>query len=383
MFDESPEELYEAAPCGYLSTAPNGRIVRSNRTFSEWTGYNQQELTSKRFLDLLTVGGKIFYETHFALMLRMHGHADEIAVDLACKDGGIIPTLVTAQQKRDAAGEPILNGLTIFNATERKRYEQELLHARRRAEETAAELSRVNNDLTRSNSALLKANEELAQFTYAANHDMQEPLRNISVYAQLLAKRYQGVLDGNGALFLRNILDGTRRMQLLIEDLLAFSRAQNSALVLRPTEMETALVVALSNLQASIDESGAVVTHDKLPKVTADASRMVQVFQNLIGNAIKYRRQEKTPHVHISAAKQKPGEWLVDVEDNGIGFEPRYAEQIFGMFKRLYGREIPGTGIGLAICKKVIESHGGRIWATSMPGIGSHFYFTIPDGVPC
>ena len=380
VFEESAEELYEMAPCGYMSTTSNGRIVKVNRTFSEWTGYKQQQLTGgMRFLDLLTVGGRIFYETHFDLLLRMHGHVDEIALDVACKGGGIIPTLVTAKQKRNTAAEPVLNRLTIFNATERKRYEHELLNARKRAEDSAAELSCANAELARSNVALLKANDELAQFAYAANHDLQEPLRSITVYTQLLAKRYQGVLDDNADSFIRYILEGSLRMRRLIEDLLSFSRAQNSGLVLRPTEMELALDVALANLRSSIDESGAIITHDKLPRATVDAARMVQVFQNLVGNAIKYRRPEKTVRVHISVSRQGLEEWLLGVEDNGLGFEPQYSEQIFGMFKRLYGKEIPGTGIGLAICKKVIESHGGRIWATSKPGVGSHFHFTVPD----
>jgi PAS domain S-box-containing protein len=379
--EESAEELYETAPCGYLSTTPEGRIIRVNRTFLEWMGYEHRQLTGGlRFLDLLTVGGKIFYETHFALLLRLHGHVDEIALDLECPDGRVIPTLVSARQKRNAAGEPVLNRLTVFNATERKRYERELLKARKRAEESVAELSRVNAELAQSNAALLKANEELAQFAYAANHDLQEPLRNIRIYVQLLARRYQGDLDEEAGTYLHYILDSSLRMQMLIDDLLSFSRAQSSDLVLRPTEMEFALGAALSNVRSSLDESGAIVTHAQLPWVMVDAARMIQVFQNLVGNAIKYRKPGETARVHISVTREEgSAEWLFAVEDNGLGFASQYSEQIFGMFKRLHGREMPGTGIGLAICKRIIESHGGRIWATSTPGVGSRFCFTIPD----
>lgn len=383
LADESAEDLYENAPCGYLSTTPGGRIVRINKTLLEWLGAERREtIEGKRFPDLLTIGGKIFYETHFALMLRMHGDVREIALDVVCAQGRVLPVLVTAVQKRDAAGSPVLNRMTVFNATERRRYEQELLIARKRAEESAAELLRVNAELSRSNAALLTANEELGHFAYAASHDLKEPLRTITTYAQLLARRYQDALGDEARGFISDIADSARRMQSLISDLLAFSQAQGSYLVLRPTEMEQALSVALSNLRAAIDETNASVTHGKLPLVIMDAARIAQVFQNLVGNAIKYRKPEEPPKVHISAAKETGNDWLITVEDNGLGFEARYSEQIFGVFKRLHGREIPGTGIGLAICKKIIEAHGGRIWATSTPGKGSQFFFTMPDRPP-
>lgn len=382
LLEESAEELYEGAPCGYLSTTPDGLIIRVNMTLTSWVGYRQDELTGRTHLmDLLTIGGKMFYETHFAPLLRMHGAVNEIALDLMCKDGSIIPSLVSAIQKRDATGAPIVNRITIFNTTERRRYERELLLARRRAEETAAELSRVNSELTRSNTALLKANEELGQFGYAASHDLQEPLRTMTTYAQLLARRYGGELDEDGRLFIRNIVEGSRRMEDLIRDLLSFSQAQGSHLVLRQTDMNRPLQIALSNLRAAIDESNATITSDELPSLIVDAPRMAQVFQNLIGNAIKYRKPDEVPRIHISSAKH-PHEYLFSVQDNGLGFENEYAEQIFGVFKRLHGREIPGTGIGLAICKKMVESHGGQIRAESAVGVGSTFYFSVPIAGP-
>jgi PAS domain S-box-containing protein len=382
--NESAEELYENAPCGYLSTTPDGHIVRVNQTLLDWIGANRKEVTEegKHFADLLTIGGRIFYETHFALMLRMHGNVSEIALDFLCAHGRVLPTLVSAVQKRDAAGVPVLNHITVFNATERRRYEQELLIARQRAEESAAELSRVNAELSRSNAALLKANEDLGHFAYAASHDLQEPIRTMTTYAQLLARRYEDVLDDNAKEFIANIVAGSRRMQSLIADLLAFSQAQGSYLVLRPTDLAQALSVATSNLRSAIDESGAKISHDKLPLAIIDAARIAQVFQNLVGNAIKYRKLDEPPRVHVSAVREPNNDWLTTVQDNGMGFDAAYAEQVFGMFKRLHGREIPGTGIGLAICKKIVESHGGRIWASSTPGAGSRFSFTIPDRLP-
>jgi PAS domain S-box-containing protein len=378
--DESAEELYEYAPCGYLSTTPDGRIVKVNRTFTELVGVEREQLTSgKRFSDLLTIGGRIFYETHFALMLRMHREVSEIALDFQRADGTIMPALVTAVQKVDAAGNPILNRMTVFNATERRQYEQELLLARKRAEQAVAELARVNAELSATNAALLKANEDLGQFAYAASHDLQEPLRTITSYAQLLARRYQNTLDEHARSFLSNIIDGSRRMQMLVSDLLAFSQAQEAQLVLQPTDLTQVLATALANVRSSIDETRATVTHDPLPVIHVDAARIAQVFQNLIGNAIKYRKADEPPRIHVSAARDANECWLISVQDNGMGFEAAYAEQIFGMFKRLHGREIGGTGIGLAICKKIVESHGGKIWAASIPRAGSTFSFTLPE----
>ena len=378
--DESAEDLYENAPCGYLTTTPDGRILRMNRTLLDWIGAERGELiSSKRFPDLLTIGGRLFYETHFALMLRMHGDVKEVALELLGKRGRVIPALVSAVQKRDRAGNPLLNRITVFDATERRRYEQELLAARKRAEETTAELSRVNAELSRSNAALLRANEELGQFAYAASHDLQEPLRTMTTYAQLLAKQYNHSLDEHATIFISHIVDGSRRMQSLIADLLAFSQAQGSNLLFRPTDLTQALSFSLSNLGSTISDTGASIHYEELPVVSIDAARMAQVFQNLIGNAIKYRKPGEPPRVTISATLEPNHDWLISVEDNGMGFDAQYADRIFGMFKRLHGREIPGTGIGLAICKKIVEGHGGRIWATSTPGAGSQFFFTIPD----
>jgi light-regulated signal transduction histidine kinase (bacteriophytochrome) len=256
-------------------------------------------------------------------------------------------------------------------------YERELMLAKKRSEEAAAELSRLNAELTKSNTALLKANEELGQFAYAATHDLQEPLRTMTSFAELLARRYEAVLGAQASTYIRYILDASRRMQNLVSDLLSLSRLEGSGVVLRKTAMEHVLQTALSNLQHSVSESGAHITHDPLPHLHIDPPRMVQLLQNLIGNAIKYRKPDQTPHIYIGATEDN-GEWVFSVEDNGLGFEQDYAEQIFGMFKRLHGKQIPGTGIGLAICKRIIESHNGRIWAESTLGVGSTFRFTIP-----
>ena len=235
--------------------------------------------------------------------------------------------------------------------------------------------------LERRSMELTRSNEELQQFAYIAAHDLQEPLRMVSSYTQLLAKRYKGRLDSDADEFIAYAVDGAHRMQLLIEDLLAYCRVGTSGKELRETSSEAALEEVLLNLQGAIEESGGVVTHDPLPIVIADSTQLVQLFQNLVGNAIKYRGAE-LPRVHVSAKKNDAREWIFSVKDNGVGIDPQYFKKIFVMFQRLHGRgEFSGTGIGLAVCKKIVDRHGGRIWVESEIGRGSTFYFALPEGV--
>jgi PAS domain S-box-containing protein len=225
---------------------------------------------------------------------------------------------------------------------------------------------------------LQRSNAELAQFAYIASHDLQEPLRAVAGMVQLLGQRYQGKLDARADEYIELAVDASTRMQKLINDLLSYSRVDRNGKSFESINAEALLNIALANLQVAIQESNATVTHDALPTIFSDSSQLTQVFQNLIGNAIKFRG-ERPLQIHIGV-HETDNTWRFEVRDNGIGIEPQYYERIFLVFQRLHTRrEYPGTGIGLSLCKKIVERHGGRIWVESEPGQGSTFYFTIPQ----
>ncbi len=254
---------------------------------------------------------------------------------------------------------------------------------------------------------LERSNKDLEQFAYVASHDLQEPLRMVASYTQLLAKRYQDKLDADANEFIGYAVDGANRMQKMINDLLSYSRVGTRGKLFETVDCTAILSQALTNLKMAIEETGAVITHDPLPTMTGDESQLVQLFQNLIDNAIKFRGKE-TPDIHISAThesrktmddgretidqlrtarlsspKSQPSklkeDWVFSVRDNGIGIDPQDKERIFTIFQRLHGRNYSGTGIGLSICKRIVDRHAGRIWVESEPEKGSTFYFTIPD----
>jgi PAS domain S-box-containing protein len=237
----------------------------------------------------------------------------------------------------------------------------------------------TNTDITthlQTEQELRRANADLEQFAYSASHDLQEPLRSVSIYSELLVKRHADKLDGEARDFLEHLKGGASRMEMLVRDLLAYTQVTRLETPLEKTDANVALKAVLSNLANAINASDAQITSDALPAVQVHSIHLQQIFQNIIGNALKYRGRER-PLVYL-AAKQQNGHWQFSVRDNGIGIDPEYKERIFGLFKRLHtSDEFPGTGVGLAICQRLVERYHGRIWVESRPGKGSTFYFTL------
>jgi PAS domain S-box-containing protein len=270
------------------------------------------------------------------------------------KDGEIFPAEASISKLE-------IGGTRVYTAVLRD------ITERRRSEEAIAANARE----------LARSNAELEQFAYVASHDLQEPLRMVASYTQLLARRYRDRLDGDAIEFIEYAVDGVTRMQALINDLLAYSRVGTRGGEPVPVDMDEVLERVLRSLGPAIEEARAAITSDPLPTVMGDAIHLSQLLQNLIGNAIKFRGEED-PRVHISATRQN-GEWLFSVSDNGIGIAPEFRDRIFVIFQRLHSRgEYPGTGIGLSICRKIVERHGGRIWVERSPQGGSEFFFTLP-----
>ena len=349
--------LLEAAPDAMVVVNQVGDIVLLNAQAENGFGYQRVELIGQQVTKIIPRG---FTEGLLADGLRV---ADDppvrrlgSGIELVGrrKDGSEFPIEIMLSPRESIEGISVT--ATIRDITLRKNAEAELL-------EKVAELNR--------------SNEELEQFAYVASHDLQEPLRMVASYTQLLSKRYKGKLDSDADEFIAFAVNGASRMQRLIHDLLTYSRVGRRGKDLRDSSSEEALEHALRNLRGSIEESGAKVTYDPLPIVLADELQLIQLFQNLVGNAIKYQ-YPGTPLVHVSATKRDGKQWVFSVRDNGLGIDAQYFDKIFGMFQRLHKREeFAGTGIGLAICKKIVERHGGSIAVESQPGRGSTFSFSL------
>lgn len=365
--------LIECASYAMVIAEPEGRIVLVNGAAERLFGYPRAELLEKPDEILITDRDRARYRNYCR---EFTGNSLVPAVDAGLemhglrKDGTELPVEVKLSNLSTGGGMLICS--SILDVTRRKRYEAALA-------QRAAELEGVNRELIAYSKELERSNADLQQFAYVASHDLQEPLRMVASYTELLAKRYADKLDENAREFIDFAVDGATRMQSLINDLLSYSRVQTQGHPLQRTDAEKALELSLKDLAHAVQENAANVTHDELPEVTADPTQLRQVFQNLIGNAIRFRREDLPPEIHISADRNARS-WRFSVRDNGIGMEPGETSRIFTIFQRLHTRaEYPGTGIGLAICKRIVERHGGEIWVKSAPGEGSTFYFTIPD----
>jgi light-regulated signal transduction histidine kinase (bacteriophytochrome) len=255
---------------------------------------------------------------------------------------------------------------------------RELASANCQLKEEIAMRERAEEELRKTMEELARSNRELDQFASIAAHDLQSPLRSVAGFLELLARRYEGKLDEKADGYIARALNGTKRMSALIHDLYAYARAGTQGKAPAPVDLDAMLRGAIDNLRENINENGAVLTWDELPRVEGDDTQLVQLFQNLIANAIKFRKKDTPPSIRVSA-EQRRDEWVFGVHDNGIGIEPRFYERVFVMFQRLHSYDAyPGTGLGLALCKRIVERHGGRIWIESRPAEGSSFYFTIP-----
>ncbi|HQN17515.1 MAG TPA: PAS domain S-box protein [Syntrophobacteraceae bacterium] len=346
--------LVETMNDGMLVRDEHDRISYANERFCQMLGCSRDEIVGRPVLDFLDEENRLILKEQ--LIKRQKGAHDAYEMTWTGKDGRKIVSILSPRPVFDPQGQVTGSFVVITDITRRKEAEEALARQ-------AAELARSNS--------------ELEQFAYIASHDMQEPLRMVASYVQLLSRRYKGRLDSDADEFIAYAVDGAKRMQAMINDLLVYSRVGRREEDFKTVDCEASLDWALMNLGAAIESSGAVITRGPLPTLTAIAGQMGQLFQNLIGNAIKFR-SEAPLHIHVSA-EQKGSEWVFSVHDDGIGFDPQYSERIFLIFQRLHGKDVyPGTGMGLAICKKIIERHGGRIWSESSPGKGSVFYFTIP-----
>ena len=285
--------------------------------------------------------------------------------------------LLNARQIQRVLGKERIILLAIEDITERKQVAEEKEETRIELVETAKLLKQIAEEKERAMVELERSNKELEQFASIASHDLQEPLRMVASYTQLLAERYEGQLDEKAKKYIAYAVEGAIRMQRLVNDLLAYSRVSTRGNPIETTDLHSILGEAIRNLAATIEESKAIVTNEELPMVRADSSQLVQVFQNLLANAIKFRGED-FPDIHVSV-RDGGREWVFSIRDNGIGIDRQYADRIFVIFQRLHTRqEYPGTGIGLAVCKRIVERHGGRIWFESEPGKGSTFFFTVP-----
>lgn len=366
--------LVEAAPDAIVICRETGEMVLVNSRTESMLGYSREELLGQHIRLLVP---EWIFEPSWPV------DEDAIAepvpfvtareVNAVRRDGRAIPVEIRASPLE--IDESLLITSVIRDISERKRAEAKVRLLNSHLEELNAHLE---ERVVKRTEELQRSNEELAQFAYVASHDLQEPLRTVSVYTQLLARRYGSVLDGDATLFMEYVTDGALRMECLIRDLLDFSQIDRQSVEhFKAVSAEHSLLEAMANLQTAIGESSATITQDPLPLVKGDAIQITRLFQNLLVNSIKYRNPQLAPVVHVSSQRDGP-EWHFTVKDNGIGIEPQYAEKVFGIFKRLHGRENPGTGIGLAICKKIVTRHGGRIWVSSQLGEGATFHFTLP-----
>jgi PAS domain S-box-containing protein len=347
--------IVESSDDAIMGVTLDGIIVSWNRGAERLYGYTREEVIG-RSTSLLIPTYRAGERANLLERIRRQEEVEHFETVRVRKDGREMHVSVSVSPVKDAAGSVIGASAIAHDITDRKKAEEALA---RRTEELA------------------RSNAELEQFASVASHDLQEPLRTVANFAQFLQERYKGKLDAKADEFIDFMVDGVTRMQEMIDDLLAYSRVGSGGKEFVPADCAAALEQALKNLHVAVEESGAQVTHDPLPIVKCDRAQIMQVFQNLVGNSIKFRSGQP-PRIHVGV-ERGPSEWVFSVKDNGIGIDPQYADRVFEIFQRLHTRqECPGTGIGLTIAKKIVERHGGRIWVESKLHQGATFFFTLP-----
>jgi PAS domain S-box-containing protein len=357
-------DLFENMRDGWVSTDMGGKFQECNLAYEKMLGYTKEELRHLTYRQLTPERWHTYETMILEEKVIPQGYSGLYEKEYIRKDGTILPVEVNVYLIRDQEGQPIGMWGLARDITARKQAEQ---------------------DLARYASELERSNEDLQQFAHIASHDLQAPLRMVTSYLQLLKQSYADQLDAEAKTFIRFAVDGAKQMRGLIKGLLDYARVDTHGKDLTMTNAETVLQDVLLRLQYDIEECGASITHGPLPSVLADETQLAQLFQNLIENALKFQSPSAphSPHVHISVEPRnthKASEWIFAVQDNGIGIEPQNFERIFKVFQRLHtNEEYVGTGIGLAVCKKIVERHGGRIWVESTPGMGTTFKFTLPE----
>jgi PAS domain S-box-containing protein len=363
--EESAEDLYETAPCGYFSTLPNGQFVKVNQTFLEWTGFGRDSLLAgRRFQDLLTIPGKIYHDTHFGPLLQMQGRVSEVAFDILCRDGRTLPVLVNAVEVKDDNGKPLLNRATVFNATDRRTYERELLAARRKAEEIARAkadtLNMISHDIRNLLAGILGATRRLEAGELTPDQQ----------------KRYLALLSASA-----------QNMMLLANNLLEVSRLEAGKLTLheQPFEMRELIAAVISPIIPAVESKGLEIRHkldDRIPpRLIADGVKLGQVLSNLLSNAVKFTARGFVElSVELTAEKGHSVGLRFAVSDSGIGIEQSHLSSVTDPFSEAsseVGARYGGTGLGLSLSRKILELYGSVLRVESTPGVGSRFFFEV------
>jgi PAS domain S-box-containing protein len=340
--------IVDSSDDAIISKDLNGTITSWNKSAERLFGYTAEEIVGQPVTRLIPPD-RLDEEPQIIARLKAGERVDHFETIRRRKDGTLVDISLTISPVRNAQGEIVGASKIARDITQRQRDEAEIR----------------------------RANQHLEQFAFSASHDLQEPLRSINIYSELLTRRYSSKLDGQALEFLGYLRTGATRMEVLVSDLLAYTQVSKREEGREFVDANVALAMVLEGMSGSISESGARITSDPLPTVPMHGAKLQQLFQNLIGNAIKYRSPGRTPEIHVAGERQGEG-WRFTVTDNGIGIAAEYKETVFGLFKRLHtSDEYSGTGIGLAICQRIVEQYDGRIWVESEPGQGSAFRFTI------